>query len=241
MSIGGAAFRPDHVEVVPDGLPADAEECGWAQIPADRFAPASPEERGRLRAELAARWGAAPAGPWVGNLAALVPHKDHDTLLAAALIVSKKRPDAVFLIAGEGPEEARLIAQIRRLILDGKAFILGQVPDPSSLLKSLDVLAHSSWGEGMGSVLLEASAAGLPIAATTAGGIPEVIEDGATGLLCPPRDPEALARNILKLLEDKALAQRLGAAARRALPRWGLGRMAESMEAVYERAEAKAR
>lgn len=229
------------VDVVYDGVPSDPEECRWAGIASDRYAPASPEERTRLRAELSGRWGFSADSRWIGNLAALVPHKDHDTLLAAALLVLKRRPEAVFLIAGEGPEEAALIGQIKRLGLRGKAFILGRLPDPSPLLKSLDILAHSSWGEGMGSVLLEASAAGLPIAATSAGGIPEVVADGATGLLCPPRNPEALAANILRLLDDPALGARLGKAARAALPRWGLRRMAQDLEAVYERAAGKAR
>ena len=121
-----------HVEVVPDAYRPTPRDCGWAQIPAGPLRPGLPEERGRLRAELAARWARGPRGPfWVGNLAALVPHKDHDTLLAAALIVSEKASRRRFPDRrGEGPEEARLIAQIRRLNLEGKAFILGQVPIP---------------------------------------------------------------------------------------------------------------
>lgn len=85
----------------------------------------------------------------------------------------------------------------------------------------------------MGSVLLEASACGAPVAATTAGGIPEVVEHGRTGLLCPPRDPEALAGNISRLLEDRDAALRLAAEARHSLPRFGLRRMAEQIEEVY--------
>jgi glycosyltransferase involved in cell wall biosynthesis len=85
----------------------------------------------------------------------------------------------------------------------------------------------------MGSVLLEATACGLPIAATTAGGIPEIVADGSSGLLVPTRDPEALAGAIARLLGDQSLAQRLAAQARADLPGFGLGRMAGQMEDIY--------
>lgn len=228
---------PAAISVVRDAIPADAEECAWAQVPTDRFAPASPAEKAGARAELARALGAPAGGPWIGNMAALVPHKDHDTLLSAAWIVLKSKPQAAFVIAGEGPEQERLIAQVARLGLKGKVFIAG-AQDPSRLLKSLDVYAHSSWGEGMGSVLLEASACGLPIAATDAGGIPEIVVSGATGLLCRPRDPEALAANILKLLNEPGPAALMAEAARARIARFGLKRLAEQTEEVYDRAYA---
>ncbi len=223
------------VSVVPDALPVSARECDWVGADPQRYRPASAAEKASLRRELAAQLEIDAAGPWIGNLAALVPHKDHDTLLAAAVIVLLKRPDARVLIAGEGPERARLEASIRRMGLSRKVLLLGHRPDPIPLLKSLDVYAHSSWGEGMGSVLIEAAACGVPVAATAAGGIPEVVEDDRTGLLVMPRRPEALAEAILRLISEPALAARLaaGGAARR--ERFGLTRMAEAMEEVYER------
>ena len=86
----------------------------------------------------------------------------------------------------------------------------------------------------MGSVLIEAAACGVPIAATTAGGIPEVVEHGATGLLVAPRQPEALADALLKLCDDRALAGRLADEGLRRLPRFGLTRMASDMEKIYD-------
>jgi glycosyltransferase involved in cell wall biosynthesis len=86
----------------------------------------------------------------------------------------------------------------------------------------------------MGSVLIEAAACGLPIAATTAGGIPEVVEDGETGLLVLPRRPEALAQAILRLCDDPALARRFTDAGLKGLPRFGLTRMAADMEKIYD-------
>ncbi|HAM36798.1 MAG TPA: hypothetical protein DEB40_13290 [Elusimicrobia bacterium] len=222
------------IAVVADGLPINAQECAWADMPADRFSIPSPSERSRLRRNICEGFGVPKDALWIGNLAALVPHKDHDTLLAAALLTLRSKPQAVFLIAGKGPEESRLIKQIKLMGLTGQVFILGHMPEPASLLKSLDLFVLSSWGEGMGSVLLEAAACGIPIAATAAGGIPEVVEDGRTGLLTPPRQPEALAEAIVRLLGDDALARKLAAQARENLAHFGLERMARQMEDIYE-------
>ncbi len=223
------------LSVAPDGIPATAEECAWTGVDAARYRPPSPGEKAAYKAALAEEFGLDAGAPWVGNLAALVPHKDHDTLLAAAVIALLKRPDARVLIAGRGPEEARLSASIRRMGLSGKVLLVGHRADPVPLLKSLDVYAHSSWGEGMGSVLIEAAACGVPVAATSAGGIPEVVSGGETGLLVLPRHPEALAEAILRLLAEPQLSARLAAAARARLPRFGLARMADSMEELYDR------
>jgi glycosyltransferase involved in cell wall biosynthesis len=224
---------PSRIAVVPDGLPVGDKERSWTGGSEERFFPASSEEKSRLRREFSQRFGVRESDFWVGNLAALVPHKDHDTLIAAALLVLQKLPQTTFLIAGQGPEQQRLVKQIKLMGLAGKVFILGQVEDPAPFLRSLDLFVLSSWGEGMGSVLLEAAACGVPIAATTAGGIPEIVADGSSGLLAPPRDPEALAGAIARLLGDPALAQRLAAQAREDLPDFGLERMAGQMEDIY--------
>ena len=98
-----------------------------------------------------------------------------------------------------------------------------------------DVVTLSSNEEGLGSVLLDALAFGKPIAATTAGGIPEIVEHDATGLLAPPRDSEALGRNIVRLLEDRALRDRFGSAARERARQFSVDRMVDSTIAVYRR------
>jgi len=223
-----------NVAVIPDGLPVTAEEAAWTQTDAARYRPPKPAEKESCRRALAAELGIDPTLAWVGNLAALVPHKDHDTLLAAAVVVLLKRPRTRFLIAGRGPEEARLLESIKRMGLLGRVLLIGHRHDPVPVLKALDVYAQSSWGEGMGSVLIEAAACGVPIAATTAGGIPEVVESGATGLLARPRDPEALAAAILELADDRARAERFAAEGRKRLPRFGLTRMAADMEKIYD-------
>jgi glycosyltransferase involved in cell wall biosynthesis len=219
---------------VPDGLPTDKTEEAWSGSAAGRFVAATAEEKNKYRQKLANEFRIDPDLTWIANLAALVPHKDHDTLIAAAVIVLLKRPLARFLIAGKGPEEVRLFESIRRMGLVGKVLLTGHVPDPLPLLKAVDIYVQSSWGEGMGSVLIEAAACGAPIAATTAGGIPEVVEDGVTGLLVSPRNPEALAEALIRLMDDKALASRLAAQGLKSIHRFGLKRMADDMEKIYD-------
>jgi glycosyltransferase involved in cell wall biosynthesis len=220
--------------VIPDGLPVTAEESAWTQTDAARFRPAHAERREEYRKLLRAEFRLEKDRVLIGNLAALVPHKDHDNLLAAAVIVLLKRPHAVFLIAGRGPEEARLRGDIERMGLSGKVILMGHRADPLPLLKGLDLYVQSSWGEGMGSVLIEAAACGVPIAATTAGGIPEVVESGVSGQLVRPRDPEALAQAIVELIDDRARAARFAAEGLKRLPRFGLTRMAADMEKIYD-------
>lgn len=228
-----AGVSPAKLAVVTDAIPVDAQEAVWTGPGSEALAPVTAQRRRALRAGLEREFKIPATAPLIGNLAALVPHKDHDTLLAAAVIVCLKRPDARFIIAGKGPEEGSLRASLKRMGLEGKVVLAGHRDDAASLLQALDVYCQSSWGEGMGSVLIEAQACGAPIAATTAGGIPEVVEDGVTGLLVKPRDPEALAEALLRLLAEPATRIRLAAAARERLPRFGLKAAAESMEKVY--------
>jgi glycosyltransferase involved in cell wall biosynthesis len=111
---------------------------------------------------------------------------------------------------------------------------LGSVSDVPALLRQARVSVLSSVSEGVPLTVLEAMASGLPVAATAVGGIPEVVIDGATGLLVPPRDPAALASALLRLHRDDELARRLGDAGRRtALERFDVRDMVESYERLY--------
>ena len=226
-------LRPDLISIVPSGLPVGAEERAWAGQDDSRFCAPSPRRRESARLSLAQELGLPAGARWVGNLAALVPHKDQRTLIAAAKKVLERRPGTVFVIGGAGPEEGALRAAISAAGLEGRVALAGHRRDPAAFLAALDVFCLSSWGEGMGSVLLEAAACGLPIAATAAGGIVEVVEDERTGLLSPPRRPDLLAHSLLRLLADDALGRRLAAGAQERLERFGLERMAKDLEEVY--------
>ena len=220
---------PDRIAVVHDMLPT-GKACP--------FAPAGDAERAQLRRTLGKQLGIDPDAPWIGNMAAHVPHKDQATLLRAAAILGKDRPDLRFLLVGDGPEHARLKSLARELSIEALVRFPGRTADPKPWLQSLDCYAHSSWGEGMGSVLLEVAATGVPIVATTAGGIPEVVEDGRSARLVPPRDPEALAVAILQSLEDPEGSKKFAAAARDDLARFSLEVIGDKTESLYQEVAA---
>ncbi|PIP81956.1 MAG: hypothetical protein CO113_13460 [Elusimicrobia bacterium CG_4_9_14_3_um_filter_62_55] len=219
---------PTRIAVVHDMLPSP-EEGGI-------FSPAAPGERARIRKELGAAFSLDPEGIWIGNLAAHVPHKDQATLLRAAAIAARERPELRFILIGDGPEHGRLQALARSLGVEPLVRFPGFTSDPLAWLRALDLYAHSSWGEGMGSVLLEAAATEVPIVATNAGGIPEVVENGVSALLVDPRDPEAFARALLTALDHREETKGRVAAARAGLERFTLRAIGDATEALYREA-----
>jgi L-malate glycosyltransferase len=147
--------------------------------------------------------------PVVGNVAALVAHKGQKHLVAAAKRVVRELPDTRFLIVGDGELREALERQIKELGLERHVLLTGFRPDALGLMKSLDLFVMSSVTEGLGSAVLEAMACHIPIVGTRAGGIPEALVDGKSGLLVPPHDDEALATAIVRVLKDQELATRL--------------------------------
>ncbi len=188
-----------------DGVPAERTVTVHEGIDLDRVASAPPA---RLHEEL---WLPHQA-PIVGNVAALVPHKGQRHLIEAAALVVRQVPDARFVIAGEGELRQALERQIKEHHLEKHVLLAGFRPDVLSVHKAFDLFVMSSVTEGLGTSLLDAMACAKPVVATTAGGIPEVVADGETGLLVPPRDHHALADAIVRLLNDPALRRRLGEA-----------------------------
>jgi glycosyltransferase involved in cell wall biosynthesis len=179
--------------------------------------------------------------PIVGNVAALVPHKGQRHLIDAAAIVLKQVPDARFVIAGEGALRPVLERQIKDRRLEKHVFLAGFRPDILSVHKAFDVFVMSSLTEGLGTSLLDAMACGKPIVATRAGGMPEVVVDGLTGLLVEPRDDEAMAAAIVRLLRDRALRREMGTAGEvRAQEQFSSERMVQETLAVYQRVAAHA-
>jgi glycosyltransferase involved in cell wall biosynthesis len=171
----------------------------------------------------------------VGNVAALTDHKDHRTLLDAAARVVRTRPDARFVVVGDGELRAPLEAQARALGLGDRCVFAGFRRDLDVLLPAFDVFCLSSHMEGLGTSLLDAMAFARPVVATRAGGIPEAVEDGVTGRVVPARDPEALGAALADLLGDAAQRAAWGAAGRaRFLERFTARRMAEATVAVLE-------
>jgi glycosyltransferase involved in cell wall biosynthesis len=174
--------------------------------------------------------------PIVGNVAALVPHKGQRYLIDAAALVIRQMPDARFVIAGEGELRGALERQIRDRKLEKHVYLLGFRPDVLSLHKIFDVFVMSSVTEGLGTSLLDAMACGKPVVATAAGGIPEVVEDGLTGLLVPTRDPETMAAAVVRLLNNAGLRRQMGEAALlSARERFSVERMVLDTLRVYQR------
>lgn len=173
-------------------------------------------------------------------VARLVREKGVDLLLqaAAALQGAGRAGDQLprwhVVMAGDGPEEAALREQARSLGLEHLVTFAGYRTDVGALLALADVVALPSRAEGLSLVLLEALAAGRPLVAAKAGGMPEIIADGETGLLVPVEDPLALAAALRRLLTDQALAARLSAAARADGRRFTAGTMLDETLNVYE-------
>jgi glycosyltransferase involved in cell wall biosynthesis len=174
--------------------------------------------------------------PIVGNVAALVPHKGQRHLVEAAALVVRQVPDARFVIAGEGELRESLERHIKEHHLEKHVLLAGFRPDVLSVHKAFDVFVMSSVTEGLGTSLLDAMAAGKPIVATRTGGIPEVVVDEETGILVPPRDHQAMADAIVRLLNDAALRERMGQAGlERACQKFSAERMVQNTLRVYQR------
>jgi glycosyltransferase involved in cell wall biosynthesis len=168
----------------------------------------------------------------VGFVGRLTAQKDLTVLLAAMARVQGLHLSLV----GAGEDEAMLRAEVAKLALDNVHFH-GAQPNGASLIAAFDVFALSSKWEGLGLVLLEAMACGVPIAATRGGAIPEVLGNGELGLLSDVGDAAGLAANIAKLREDSALRSTLVEAGRRAIAeRYSVAAMTTRTIAVYQKA-----
>jgi L-malate glycosyltransferase len=178
--------------------------------------------------------------PIVGTIGALVAQKAHHALIDAAAIVVKQVSDVRVVILGEGELRPSLEKQIKQHHLERHIFLAGFRADVLELLKDIDVFALSSTHEGMCTSLVDAMAAEKPAVATSVGGVPEVVADGETGYLVPPRDTEALAARIVQLLTDAALRRQMGSAGlQRARRLFTVERMVQETADAYHRVTAR--
>ena len=174
--------------------------------------------------------------PVVGNVAALVPHKGQRYLIEAAHQVVRQVPDARFVILGEGDLREHLEKLVHEHHLQKHVLLPGFRTDVLGCIKGFDLFAMSSVTEGLGTSLLDAMACAKPIVATTAGGIPEIVEDNVNGLLVPPRDQTALANAIVRALNDAGLRRRMGEAGlARVNTRFSVEKMVAETASVYAR------
>jgi glycosyltransferase involved in cell wall biosynthesis len=164
------------------------------------------EARAGLCPDLVRRY---PDAFWIGTIAELHPSKGLDTLIEAFAAIAHELP-AVLVIMGDGQEWQRLQKLVQIYDLPDRVVLTGFVKDASTYLRALDLFVLPSRNEALGYVLLEAGLASLPAIGTRIGGIPEVLEDGVSGLLVPAGKSVALADAIMELSEDKELRTRLG-------------------------------
>jgi glycosyltransferase involved in cell wall biosynthesis len=206
---------PSRLRVVHDG------------VDPDRFAGARPD--GRLRRALGV-----PAGvPLVGNVAALAGHKDYFTFVDTAERLLGSGLDARFVAIGDGPLHGELAAYIRGRGLEGRVTLAGFRSDVPVVLPELDVFLFTSKEEGLGSSILDAYLCGVPVVATAAGGVPEIVEDGVTGLLAPIRSPDVLAAHVRRVLADLVLRDRLIEGGRQRVARLSVAAMVARTLELY--------
>lgn len=178
-----------------------------------------PQLRSReaARAELIEReprLRAFPADFWSLTIAELHPIKRHEAVIDVVKKLADRGENVRHLIIGGGEQAAALARQIERFELQDRVFLLGQIPEAADRLAAADCFVLASRSEAMPYAVIEAMIAGVPTVATAVGGIPEIIENGVSGLLVPPLDDEALAGAITRVLHDPELRDRLAAGAR---------------------------
>ena len=178
--------------------------------------------------------------PVIANVAALVDHKGHRYLVEAMPHVLRAVPDAHLVVFGEGELRGALERQIKDLALDKHVILAGFREDVLQLVKSADLFVMSSVTEGLGSTVLDAMAMRLAVVGTRAGGIPEAVVHGETGLLVPTADSRALADAMVRLLRDTARRQQMGEKGHaRVTAHFGVARFLEQTLEAYRRAADK--
>ncbi|GAB4032696.1 MAG: glycosyltransferase [Elusimicrobiota bacterium] len=169
-----------------------------------------------------------------GSLIALQPHKDPLNLIRAAALCLKKDKNIFFLLGGEGPLRSACEQEIYRLGVGESFKMLGEVKENIAFLKAIDIFILPSREEGLGSVLLEAMACAVPIAATNAGGIPELVVPGLNGLLAEKENPEALANIILQISSDRILREKFSSGSLKKVEEFSPKEMAAKTIKVYD-------
>ncbi|HZN03345.1 MAG TPA: glycosyltransferase [Candidatus Polarisedimenticolia bacterium] len=189
----------------------------------------------RFDAALAGATTPAGCGARLGMVAQMERRKDHIGLVEALARVRARVPEARLVLAGDGSLRQAVEERVARLGLSDSVELPGIVERPETLYAALAIYVQASAAEeGTSNSILEAMACGRPVIATDIGGNREVVEDGTTGLVVPPRDPDALARAILSLLADPGRLEAMGEAGQRAVrTRFSLDTMIRETLAAY--------
>ena len=189
-------------------------------------------------AEARVRLGIPADAPVVGKIARLFPLKGHEQFFDAAAHIARARPDAWFLLVGDGELRQALQERARALGIADRTVFAGLVPPPEvpSYIQAMDVVVHTSLREGIARVIPQAGAVGKPVVTFQMDGAPEVIRDGVSGYLVPPLDTAALAERVVELFGDPVRREAYGRAAREFVAaNFTAEQMVERINRVYER------
>jgi len=216
-------------QLVAAGVPESMTRVIHSAVDADSLHPA------RGRDATRADFGVSPGTICLLSVAALVPRKGIDVLLSSVARLRNTGFKPVLWIAGDGPERARLVRLAKREDIADQVLFLGRRDDTADLLVASDIFVLPSRHEGLGVAALEAMALGRPVVASRVGGLAEAVDDGRSGLLVEPGDPEALGDAVARLLEDPRLRAQLGAEGpRRIRQSFSPDRMVRGYQKLYD-------
>ena len=213
-------------------VPVDKVKIVYLGAPYDEFS------RLRTDAEIAAarrQLGILPGDFAIGTVTRLHESKGNSYLVEAARLVLNRRPEARFLLVGEGPLKATLESQARQLGLGDRFAFVGFARDVPAVLSAFDLSVFPSLWEGTPLTVFEALAAGKPIVATDADGLLDVLSDRRDARIVPKRDAQALADAIFELMNQPEERARLAAAARITAARYDIAAFVRKMEQLYVR------
>jgi glycosyltransferase involved in cell wall biosynthesis len=224
QALAGAGVNRAAISVIPSGFDMEF------------FRPPTPNERTAARA----KYLGSEDRFFVAAIGALHERKGHRHLLEAIALTAKRATTPMrCVIAGEGAMRPALEALVRDLEIGDAVALAGQVADVRELIWAADVVAMPSLAEGLGVAVLEAMACGVAVVASAVGGLCESVADGATGIMVPVADPEAIADALVRLANEPGLRAAMGAAARkRAVELFSMDAMTAATEAMYLRALA---
>src|SRR5215813_1752918 len=225
--LAGGHVSPEKIVVVRNGLSAAAERAALDD-----------DGRAKRRSALLRELNLDEGAKLIGLVARLQPVKGHRYFIEAASRIAAAEPKAHFLLVGDGALRREIEEQAARLGVNDRVHLLGDRNDAALVPAGFDVAVLASLHEGLPNAVMEAMAAGAPVVATAVGGTTELIIDGATGFLVPPADADAMARRILDALRNPEWSARMAAQGRRrALNQFGMRRMVESVERLYDEME----
>jgi len=219
-------------DFIRDGMDPRRTRVIYNGIDIDRFHPSAKASSGR---ELRRRLGIAENAVVISGIGSLIHRKGYDILIRAFRALGPVR-DAHLLIVSDGPERANLERLAAELDVKRRVHFLGYFDELGAVYNASDITALASRAEAFGAVLAEAGFFAIPTVSTTVGGIPEVVEHEASGLLVPPDDPQSFAAALSRLIDDPSYRLKLGTAAKkRAESTFTVDRLAANFHETYER------